>query len=154
MTYPTPEIGGPTPIPSHHVLTFYAPATGVGKGCVGTEEVDPPLEQWEPLTYVGYQATRAATGVAPEAFANHDVMENSAPLGAVLVTIGHDEQGKGGHSVIQPCYSGTAPAVGSQVVSDGAGCVRAATTGEEGIGEVMRICATAADGTKRLDLLI
>ena len=154
MTYPTPIIGGPTPLPEHHELTLYAPATGVGKGCVDGAAVDPPVTQWEPLTYVGYQSSRAADGVTPECFTKHRVDEVSAPLGIILISIGPDEQGTDGHTVIQPCYTGSDPAIGSQVVSDGDGCVRATSTGENGIGEVMRIADPAPDGTKRLDLLI
>lgn len=147
-----PVVGGPTPLPIHHVLTLIGP-TNVGLGCEDEEETTyAPLQAWEPLTFVGWQSARAADGVAPEAFAMHKVTAPSMPVGVILVTL--CDLGCGGHSVIQVCFSGTNPAVGSQVVSDGDGCVRSATTGETGIGEVMRIMDAAPDGTKRLELLI
>lgn len=147
-------VGGPTPVPTHHILTMIGPASGVGKGCdpLTLESEDPPVEEMCPVTFVGYQTTLAADGAAPEGFTMHRIESNSAPVGVILVTL--CEPGCGGHSIIQPTYSGTAPSVGAQVVADGLGGVRAAVSGEVGIGEVMRICETAADGTKRLDLLI
>jgi hypothetical protein len=147
-----PAVGGPTPLPDHHVLTLIGP-TDVGPGCENEAATTyAPLQAWEPLTFVGYQASRAADGVAPEAFALHKVTGPSAPVGAILVNL--CELGCGGHTVIPVCYSGTAPAIDSQVVSDGDGCVRSATTGETGIGRVMKIIDAATDGTTRLELLI
>ena len=154
MTYAEWIIGGPTPLPEHHVLTLYGPERGVGPGCEDGEAVDPPVEQWEPMSYVGYQSSRVPDGETPECFAHHRIEAVSAPLGVILVTIGPDEQGTDGHSIIQPCFSGDSPAIGTQVVSDGNGCVRVPGTGEAGVGEVMRIADPAPDGTKRLDLLI
>ena len=149
-----PEVGGPTPLPVHHVLTFRGPED-VGPGCDPTSLVPTtysPLESWTPIIFVGWQATPCADGETPMAFTMHPVSMPLAPVAAILVSL--CDLGCGGHSVIELCYTGAEPAIGSQVVADGSGCVRSPSTGELGIGMVMEIIDDDTDGTKRLELLI
>jgi hypothetical protein len=80
-----------------------------------------------------FSAALAPDGEAFDLIAKHTVEDALTPLGA-WVTPGNSR-------VQQLTYTGTAPAVGGSVVSDGAGNVRAADTvgGETGAGRVLYV---------------
>jgi hypothetical protein len=127
------DVGGPTPLPDHHVLSVRAPT--------GTRALA-PVQRLTPLAITGYNSYFCADGEAPAAFAIGRVTLATAPVGALMVG--------GKHSVINVQYTGTAPATGTTITASPDGKVQAAGTGKTGIGIVMEIDYA----NERLDLFI
>jgi len=116
------QVGGPTPLPEHHVLTVKAP-TGINETTGAT------VEQWAALAMTGYNSIHCADGEAPVCFAMHRVTRNDQPLGVILVG--------GKHTVIHPEYAGTAPATGTTIIASPDGKVKAGLA--TGVGYVMEV---------------